>query len=243
MTRLMVAAGPRSLSYPAYDARGHAGRSVDGPNDLSFTFDAAERVTAVYPTGSPGTPLKQYTYDTLGGSTRGWSLGKLVESVAHNALASGPDATVTQTLAYGGVAGAVSERQTTLGYPEPETFTQDFTWTDLGALASETYPSGAGVGSARSVMYAYDAGYLTGVSQQVGSAPETPLATLTYQPNGMVATVAHSNGVIDTIAADPDAMARPRSLSTSGAVDPITRAPANCPRASSTTMARATSRR
>ena len=38
------AAGNGSVSYFGYDSRGHATRKIDGPNDLTFTFDSAERL-------------------------------------------------------------------------------------------------------------------------------------------------------------------------------------------------------
>ena len=56
------ASGGGAVSYSKYDARGHAGRKIDGPNDLSFTYDRAERLKQVDATG--GNPLKIFNYGT-----------------------------------------------------------------------------------------------------------------------------------------------------------------------------------
>jgi YD repeat-containing protein len=50
------------VTYSKYDARGHAERKVDGPNDLTFTYDRAERLKQVDATG--GNILKVFTYGT-----------------------------------------------------------------------------------------------------------------------------------------------------------------------------------
>jgi YD repeat-containing protein len=39
------ASGNGSVTYPSYDPRGHVGSIVDGPNNRSYTYDRAERLT------------------------------------------------------------------------------------------------------------------------------------------------------------------------------------------------------
>jgi len=65
----------------------------------------------------------------------------------------------------------------------------------------------------------YTNGWLTGITAaEGGGCPGTiALATLSYYPNTMVNQVAHANGVTDTYGKDPNDMARPASVCTSGA--------------------------
>ncbi len=90
------------------------------------------------------------------------------------------------------------------------TFTQGFTWNDLGKLASQSYPdSDQFSDTARTVSYTYTNGFLTGVPSFTTS--------ISYYPNMMVNVVTHANGVTDTYGADPSAMQRPASIATVGA--------------------------
>jgi RHS repeat-associated protein len=94
-----------------------------------------------------------------------------------------------------------------------ESFTQGFTWNDLGDVASLSYPqcthTACTATSPRTVSFGYTNGFLTSVP---GYA-----SLLRYHPNGMVWQVLHANGVTDTVALDSSGMARPASISTSGA--------------------------
>jgi hypothetical protein len=80
--------------YFNYDARGHAGRVIDGPKDLTYTFDGAERVTQIRETGSgflgclatwTSGPrrLKTFAYAASNG-TGDWRLGKLQTAKRYN---------------------------------------------------------------------------------------------------------------------------------------------------------------
>src|ERR1041385_1203545 len=81
------ASGNGVVSYFNYDARGHVGRKIDGPNDLTFTYDVAERLTQVRETGGTQRVLKTFTYaaqnvnDSLGTD---WRKGKLVSASRFN---------------------------------------------------------------------------------------------------------------------------------------------------------------
>ena len=103
------------------------------------------------------------------------------------------------------MAGRTSHRVTTiLG----TSVTAKFTSKDWGDVATIQYPQIAGVGTARTVSYAYTNGWLTDV---------TGYATLSYWTNGMVNAIVHANGVTDTYGKDANDLARPASIATSGA--------------------------
>ncbi|MGH7490002.1 MAG: hypothetical protein ACREMY_31005, partial [bacterium] len=56
------ASGNGSVTYPSYDASGHALQKVDGPHNLTFQYDAAERLFQVKESGPNGRVLKAFTY-------------------------------------------------------------------------------------------------------------------------------------------------------------------------------------
>ena len=155
------------------------------------------------------------------GNLSAWS-----EVVTDGALLAGParpvkaacelvsyEAQVEETYAYGGVAGRVSQRDLaiTLNGNTGETFTQSWTYNDLGDVASVTYPkctfsrcTSDGAGTTRTVSPTYTRGYLTAVPGYANA--------ITYHPSGLVNAITHANGVVVTHAADPNAMARPASI-------------------------------
>ena len=57
------ATGNGTVTYSSYDARGHAGRVTDGPNDIALVYERAERLSQakIYNTT---TLLKEFTYGT-----------------------------------------------------------------------------------------------------------------------------------------------------------------------------------
>ncbi len=208
------------VRYSGYDARGHAGRvedAVGGPDDLTFTYDRAERTTQVQETG--GRVLKRFTFGAgnLAGNYRN---GKLEQAERLNYVAVGGSpftVDVTQTTTFGGVDGLPSARTTSLvtnGTPG-ESFSQTMSYDALGNLATAGSSrctaatcSGA-VTTERTITHGYTNGFLTSVAGY---------ATLSYSPNGLVYQVAHTNGVTDTQAIDPaTAMARPLSIGAAGA--------------------------
>ncbi len=138
------------VSYSNYDARGHVGRVVDGPNDLTFTYDRAERLTRVSESGAGGRVLKIFTFGDS--NTPGnWAKGKLTQAVANNFFDGAGTANsfqVVHTYTYGGTGGRVSSRRTTAGIVggAPTTFTLGLVWNELGQVAQLTYPGIAGAG-------------------------------------------------------------------------------------------------
>ncbi len=86
-----------------------------------------------------------------------------------------------------------------------------------GLAAAQTYPSASGITPGRAVTNAYSNGFLSAVLPYYATS-------ITYWPNGTVANVVYAkrspdlaDGVTDIIGADPNAMARPAGISTSGA--------------------------
>jgi RHS repeat-associated protein len=216
-------------SYSLYDSRGHVHRTLDGVNDLSYTYDAAERPRLIYNTayGPNCTPnpittptcVKQFTYDSVAAG----ALGRLYQASRYNhPFLGGPHTSKwTYTNTYQGPDGRLSQR--TLAHVfdgqatgDQETFTQSWTYTQLGKIDTEAYPDCAaaftrcaGTGG-RAVPNAYSNGFLVAVNGYTGGAG------ITYHPNGMVSGVGHINGVTATYGRDPNYMARPASISVSG---------------------------
>jgi RHS repeat-associated protein len=176
----------------------------DGPHDLAFTYDAAERLTQVAQadaSGNPGTPVvTAFSYSTANGASN-WKNGKLETATAYNPDLTG--ASVVETYTYGGVAGRVSARQTQV---EGRTINQSFAWTDLGPIGTLGYPDDTALADpARPVSHGYSLGYLT----SVGSF----LTSLSYHANGMVHEALHANGMKDVFARDANDMPRPAQIS------------------------------
>jgi RHS repeat-associated protein len=222
-------------TYSSYDSRGHYHRRADGVtgvnyvNDLSFTYDAAERPRLIYntlngpncnptPITTP-TCIKQFTYDGPNGA-----LGRLYQASRYNhpLLSGTPYADQwTYTYAYLGLDGRVSQR--TLQHTfngqatgNQESFAQAWTYTQLGKIDTETYPDCAPTFTkctgtfGRAVQNAYSNGYLTAVNGFTGGAG------ITYYPNGMVNSVTHVNGVTALYGLDPYGLPRPASITVNG---------------------------
>ncbi len=219
------AAGNGTVSFLAYDARGHAHRRVDGPHDLTYTYDAAERVTEIDETGSR--PLKTFSYATANVGSDAAN-GKLRTASRYNYPAlSGTTYTslVGQTYTYGGAGGRVSQRDLahTFNGAASESFHQTFAYDGLGNLASLGYPqctfaacSGVAA-SPRTLGFSYTRGYLTGVTGYTGTiAGKAAGIGISYSPNHLVNQVQHGNGILDTQANDPHAIARPAAISAAG---------------------------
>ena len=136
--------GNGSLTYPKYDSRGHVLQKVDGPHDLTFLYDSAERLAQVKETGSSGRLLKAFTYASANG-TNDWSQGKLRLATRYNYVTIGSTpytAQVDETYTYGGRDGRISQRntQTTTNGTPGESFTQGFAYNDLGLVSALSYP-------------------------------------------------------------------------------------------------------
>ncbi len=145
------ASGNGSVTYTSYDSRGHALRKTDGPHDLVFAYDSAERLSQVreYGTnGINGKMLKSFTYSSANGNNE-WSKGKLQLATRYNyeTVLGGPIIVqVDETYTYAGRDGRVSQRDTKAtptvnGTVQPlHSFTQGFTYNELGLVSSLSYP-------------------------------------------------------------------------------------------------------
>lgn len=224
------AAGNGTVTYSGYNSQGQPGQILDGPNSLTYSYDAAGRVTQVRESGSgflgcvatwtTGPKcLEVFTYATANGASD-YRLGKLQTASRYNYPVIGTTtytAKVTETMVYGGKQGRVSSRdtsQTTSG-STPESFTQSWVWNDLGNVASTTYPrcthAACTAGTVRTVSATYTNGFLTAVP---GYA-----SPISYHPNGQVNQVTHLNTasnsatwVTDTYAKDANNLPRPASI-------------------------------
>ncbi|HSL81718.1 MAG TPA: hypothetical protein VLF66_03025 [Thermoanaerobaculia bacterium] len=218
------AAGNGTVTYSGYDARGHAGQVVDGGNTLRFTYDGAERLTAVEESVGFGAwrPVRTFTYATTN-ALPNRRLGKLEVARAYNHVVLGGTphtVEVTETYTYAGKQGRVSKRDTATAVTSPFTsvlgsFTQSWTWNDLGDRASTTYPrcthAGCAATTNRTVTPAYTHGFLTAVPGYT-SATAPSGRPITYHPNGQVHQILRANGTTDTYTKDPQNQPRPRRI-------------------------------
>lgn len=197
--------GNAETSY-YYDGGGHRTRRYNGLYNLWFEYDRAERPTFVKDHSLR--VIKSFEYGTSNG-TNDWRLGKLVKAVRNNYNdAWGTNTTITENYTYGGRDGRVSSRYTQTS--ENVSFSQTFTWNELGDLQQIGYPycvTGCWF-TPPSVTNQYTNGYLTGVTNWASS--------ISYHATGLVNQVANANGVTWTQAADPWGMPRPASISTAG---------------------------
>jgi RHS repeat-associated protein len=212
------ATGNGKVQYFTYDAMGHPGRMTDGPNDLTYVYDKAERLTDVKETSGLQRNLKHFDYDTAAG----WGAGKVAQATRYNypVLGTAPHtAQISETYTYNGIDGRASKRDTSMtfdGVPS-EAFTQSFTWSVMGDVETLNYPACI-VGrcpatTSRTVTNGYTNGFLTSVA-----SGGLTYATISYQVNGMVNQVVHANGITDTQAVDASGIRRPGSItSTFGA--------------------------
>lgn len=210
-------------SYPSYDAKGHVLQRISGGTggefDLTFTYDAAERLTFVKDLDSGGQrrTLKQFTFaDANNGSN--YARGKLSTAIRTNHLTFG-DVLVTESYTYSGPAGALNQKDTavTVSGSPFQTFSQTYTYNDLGAATGVSYPvcatttPCATTGGISTLSRTFTNGRLTEIGTgSAGSA--TAYGVITYIPNGMVNEVTHPGSVIDTYAGDATGMPRPTSI-------------------------------
>jgi RHS repeat-associated protein len=213
--------GGGAITYSRYDARGNVGRRVDGPWELETVYDGFGRPTKVEEVLglSSRRTWKEWSYGT-GQTATDRSAGKIVTDTRHNWLIlpwSGFEnhVVVTESWDYAGRSGRASSRTTSIDAGN-QSYSQAFWWDELGNLAWESYPvcghttcTSSGAAVPRTQSYTYSNGLLTAVPG---------FGSLTYHPNGLVATVSHTNNVTDTIAMDGSGLPRPGSISTSGAL-------------------------
>ncbi len=205
--------GNGTVAYPEYDARGHLRHRIDGTTggafDVTFVYDAAERLTHVQDLDPANIrrDLKFFEYG-IDNPSNNPRLGKLKTATRHNYQpAPGGDITVAETYTYGGPNGRVSLRETAVGGALPaNTFTLGQSWDDLGNAATVTYPSNAAFTAtpSRTVGYSYTNALLTGVNGYTNS--------MTHTANGLLSQVVHANGETEDWTVDPNGMSRPASI-------------------------------
>ena len=137
-------AGNGTVSYPRYDARGQALRKTDGPHDLEYIYDPAERLYKVKEWGASGRLLKQLDYAGANGAND-YRQGKLQQATRNNYVTLGATQNtvqVVETYTYGGKDGRISQRDTqvTTNSTVAEGFTQTFAYDDLGLPNNLGYP-------------------------------------------------------------------------------------------------------
>ena len=195
-----------------YDAKGHVTRKIDAANDLTYTYDAGERLTGVAVTS--GHALKSFTF-----GTSGHAAGQLLTATRHNYIGSN-DYPVQDSYTYDGVGGRLSQRSTTLTSLSGtvRTFITQQTWDVFGNLADVTYPNCTACASDRTVRNTYTAGYLTSVGVPASSGMYA--AQIAYQPNGLLSSLTSGSGsaaVTDIWQSDSSGMARPRRIAVTNA--------------------------
>lgn len=234
-------AGNGTATY-AYDARGNVVQrtvgAANGAFDIKTEYDRAGRLKRIFEAGS-GRDLKLFDYGTTnpGGDYKN---GRLTRAVRYNWLDTlAFNVQVIEDYSYAGREGWISNRTTydsecsvSGSLPctglfdglEKRSFTQGFTYDELGAVTSASLPSctigdcaAAGIPN-RTVTNGYDKGWLTSVTWT--GAPQS--AAIAYHDNGMVASVTHSNQVVDEILLDALRVPRPHEIKTTNVVDPAT---------------------
>jgi len=219
--------------YSNYDALGHARQRDDAGRIVTYTFDAAERLTEVRRQPS-NTILKQYVFATANNGTDK-AQGKLRTALRNNYVrwngtSSINTVTVVEYYEYRGKGGRVDRRDTQVdwvdGVSQTQKFAEGFTYTTLGDIDLLTYPcvatgsnpfpcvsAGSDPAPQRILDYNYGSsnGFLTAV---VGTVPAATYAqSISYHNNLELARVDfagffgayHRN-------MDPNFMARPASI-------------------------------
>lgn len=215
-----------SVRQQDFDELGNVGRRIEGVNDLRNVYDLAGRLIEVRRI-SDNNVLKRFTYGT-GTTPSDRSKGRIKIAERFNDIILGVGTAnpvpytviVRETYEYGGSAGQISSKTTDveIGGQLRDRFVQTYQYDLLGNVTQIGYPDRCSTcspqqgGSApRTVSFGYTNGFLTQVPGFAGS--------ISYHKSGLTASVAHSNGVTYTIDADPNGLARPAAIRTSGVVN------------------------
>jgi RHS repeat-associated protein len=223
------ASGNGNVTYFNYDARGHAGRKTDGPNDLTFVYDSAERLTQVRESTGAQRTLKTFAYAASNGnytdpitgtSCFDYRQGKLTQQSRFNyvTVGGGPfSVELREALTYCGRDGRLSRRSLenwVNGGLNEAFFLPNVTYNALGDITSLDYPrcthAACAAPSPRTVTSSYTNGFLTAVGTPSNAGSYA--GSITYHPNLMVNQVTHGNTLTDVYANDPNAMRRPASI-------------------------------
>ena len=200
-----VSAEGGATSY-RYDARGNVTQRSDATGTVFSSYDPAGRLLSVDTTASGSSMhLKKLEYDTAANGT-----GKLATAHSYNWRSADSCAVayeVRQDMAYDPSHGRLSQETTTLLHGSSlESWMQSYVYDGAGRITTTTYPTCLALCTApsRTATTAYSYGRPVSVSGFASS--------ITYNPNGTLATVSHVNGVTFTQQPDPTGMPRPASL-------------------------------
>lgn len=219
-----------AINYTDYDARGHAGKKLPAGGHSIFkhqyTYDDAERLTEVA-TGSPSWTSgdgefrmeKKFVFAPENAGTNK-KKGKLEHAIRENFRPCPGGACwadhirVTETYEYDAL-GRKARRETVIEDftgSEPallKSVEQTFNYNALGLLGSANYPTcdDCGVPPAADPARNLSLTYSEGMLQSVGGY----VPSLTYGATGMLTSVAHSNGMTDSVTLDSSG--RPKSIS------------------------------
>jgi RHS repeat-associated protein len=224
--------------YSNHDVHGNAGLLHDGDVRLVSSYDGTGRIlgTNALTTCDLDISLSSFAYDPNTGQLAAASRLNYFDGVeafctgnralsgalifadgfedgtwdAWNYTVTADDTlTIAHEYTYGGRGGRVSSVTTTVASEESvEEFTQGYSWDELGALETLTYPTLSGftepTEALPSVTNSYRLGHLTAVSDFV--------ASVQYHPNGAVKEVWRTNGRYDAFWLDLHHMQRPRRI-------------------------------
>lgn len=219
-----------TASY-TYDARGHVlTRSLAGADghDLLYGYDNAERLLQVQsrPSQTSGSfeAVKDFSFadaatdSTVDGKTD-HVRGKLQTATRHNRQKLNPpavsDVKVVETYRYRDDAGRLTDRLTDVYVDNvlKQSFAQATEFNGLGLTRKTTYPgcTSAYPQCGGAVWGAIDRTYAEGRPSSI-----LGIAGFDYAFSGSVKSIAHTNGVTDTITPWDNGLPRPKSITVTG---------------------------
>ena len=210
--------GNGSVFYGDYNSLGQIGSRLDGPNQVSYSYDHLGRLLNVNDKNNGGRYLINNVYDTAAGN----AVGKLRLSRRNTWVdlpwnAGGEEwVAVSRLFVYDDTSGDI---KTTLTYvdfqgEENKWFVQRYEYDDLGNVTQIEYPfcdhasCAATVSAGPTVEMTFDQGRLEEITGWTN--------TITYHANGSLATIPHGNGVTDYRLVDSANTARPAQFYTTG---------------------------
>jgi RHS repeat-associated protein len=223
--------GNGNVNYSNYDARGNVGRKIDGPNDLTFVYDAGERLTTVRESTGAQRTLKSFTYSGSNGNYTDpitgavcfdYRKGKITQQSRFNYVsvsASPFTVELREGMNWCGRDGRLSRRSLDNyvnggATPSESFFLPNVTYNPLGRITSTDYPrcthAACTASSPRIVNASYSQDLLTAVGIPGNNGYYA--SSITYHPNLLVNQVVHGNSLTDTYANDPNGMRRPASI-------------------------------
>lgn len=172
------------------------------------SYDAAGRLRKVSTVGN--TLFREFIYGTPNNDN-----GKLVTARAYNWRSTGACTfyEVQQDFRYDPNHGRLASEDTTLlqGTTVLQKWTQSYVYDGAGRIVQTNNPN--------CVANCASAGRTVTTNYAFGRPTSIPgfASSITYNDNGMLATITHANNVLFTETPDPSGIARPRSLSVAGA--------------------------